>query len=139
VLYAGGAVGTWVGGKMAARWGRLPTMRVSYAASAVALAGVAFVPGPAMLAFVALASLALYAPFSLHITLGQDYLPRRIGTASGVTLGLAVSIGGAFAPALGAIAQATSIQATLGCLVVLPVLCAGLALRLREPRMAETL
>lgn len=138
VLYAGGAVGTWIGGKMAAGWGRLPTMRVSYAAAAVALAGVAFVPGPAMLAFVALASLALYAPFSLHITLGQDYLPTRIGTASGVTLGLAVSVGGAFAPALGAIAQATSIQVTLGCLTVLPVLCAALALRLREPTDALT-
>ncbi|WP_028923716.1 MFS transporter [Pseudonocardia acaciae] len=133
VLYAGGAVGTWLGGRMAATWGRLPTMRVSYAASAVALAGVAFVPGPALLAFVGLASLALYAPFSLHITLGQDYLPSRIGTASGVTLGLAVSVGGAFAPALGAIAQASSIQVMLGCLIVLPVLCAALALRLREP------
>jgi MFS transporter, FSR family, fosmidomycin resistance protein len=139
VLYAGGAVGTWIGGKAAARWGRLPTMRVAYAVSAVALAGVAFVPGPAMLAFVALVSLALYVPFSLHITLGQDYLPTRVGTASGVTLGLAASVGGGFAPALGAIAQATSIQATLGCLIVLPMLCAGLALRLREPTRAEAL
>ncbi|MBB6378925.1 FSR family fosmidomycin resistance protein-like MFS transporter [Pseudonocardia eucalypti] len=134
VLYASGAVGTWLGGKLAARFGRLPVMRVSYAVSALALAGVAFVPGPALLAFVALAALSSYAPFSLHITLGQDYLPSRIGTASGVTLGLAVSVGGMFAPALGALAGATSLQTTLACLIVLPVLGALLALRLRDPR-----
>lgn len=133
VLYSGGAVGTVLGGRCAARWGRLRTLRVAYLASSVALAGVAFVPGPAVLVFVAAASLGLYVPFSLHITLGQDYLPARMGTASGVTLGLAASVGGAFAPALGAIARASSLQVTLSCLVVLPVLAALFGWRLREP------
>ncbi|HEY4004764.1 MAG TPA: MFS transporter [Pseudonocardia sp.] len=133
VLYSGGAVGTVLGGRCAARCGRLRTLRVAYLASAVALAGVVFVPGPAVLVFVAAASLGLYVPFSLHITLGQDYLPTRMGTASGVTLGLAASVGGAFAPALGAIAQASSLRVTLGCLIVLPVLAALLGWRLREP------
>jgi hypothetical protein len=57
--------------------------------------------------FVALTSAGLYVPFSLHITLGQDLLPRRVGTASGVALGLTVSVGGIAAPALGALADAT--------------------------------
>jgi len=133
VLYAGGAVGTVLGGRCAVRWGRLRTLRVAYLASSIALAGVAFVPGPAVLVFVAAASLALYVPFSLHITLGQDYLPTRMGTASGVTLGLAASVGGAFTPALGLIAQASSLQVTLGCLVPLPAVAWLLARRLREP------
>jgi FSR family fosmidomycin resistance protein-like MFS transporter len=90
-----------------------------------------------MYLFVALTSVGLYVPFSLHITLGQDYLPRRIGTASGVTLGLAVSVGGVFAPALAALAEATSLQVTLGCLVVLPAIACALAHRLREPRPME--
>ena len=51
------------------------------------------IPGPLAWAFIALASIVLYVPFSLHVTLGQDYLPRHMGTASGVTLGLAVSVG----------------------------------------------
>ncbi|WP_433277217.1 hypothetical protein ACQPZA_36990 [Pseudonocardia xinjiangensis] len=50
-------------------------------------------------------------PFSLHITLGQDYLPRHVGTASGVTLGLTVSIGDLASPAIGALANITSLQA----------------------------
>jgi FSR family fosmidomycin resistance protein-like MFS transporter len=35
------------------------------------------------------------------VVLGQEYLPRRVGMASGVTLGLAVSVGGMCAPLLG--------------------------------------
>ncbi|WP_258038597.1 MFS transporter, partial [Streptomyces sp. SM12] len=93
-LYLGGAVGTVVGGRLAGRWGRLAVVRWSYALTVPAVAGVVLVPGPAIYLCVALASAGLYVPFSLHLTLAQDYLPGRIGTASGVTLGLTVSVGG---------------------------------------------
>jgi FSR family fosmidomycin resistance protein-like MFS transporter len=68
------------------------------------------------------------------VTLGQDYLPTRIGTSSGVTLGLAISVGGLVAPGLGALADATSLRVSI--LVLLAFLPAGLAiaLRLRDPR-----
>jgi len=133
VLYTGGAIGTVLGGRLAVRWGRLPTLRVAYLVAALAMVGVVAVPGPAVLVCIGMVALALYVPFSLHITLGQDYLPNRIGTASGVTLGLAASVGGLFAPALGALAESTSLRFTLGCLAVLPVLAALLARRLHEP------
>jgi MFS transporter, FSR family, fosmidomycin resistance protein len=136
VLYAGGAVGTVLGGRLAGRFGRLPTLRVAYLVAAPAMLGVALLPGVALIVCVGLVSLALYVPFSLHITLGQDYLPNRIGTASGVTLGLAASVGGLFAPALGALAQATSLRLTLGLLAALPVVATLLARRLREPARA---
>ncbi|EFD64856.1 membrane efflux protein, partial [Streptomyces lividans TK24] len=90
VLYLGGAVGTVAGGRLADRYGRLRVVRRSYVLTVLAVAGVVLVPGPPVYLFVALTSAGLYVPFSLHITLGQDYLPRRVGTASGVTLGLAV-------------------------------------------------
>jgi FSR family fosmidomycin resistance protein-like MFS transporter len=84
-LFGGGVIGTVLGGRFATRWGRLPTMRWAYASTALTLAGVALVPGPALLGFVVLTAVGLSVPFSLHITLGQDYLPSRVGTASGVT------------------------------------------------------
>jgi FSR family fosmidomycin resistance protein-like MFS transporter len=59
---------------------------------------------------IALTGFALNQSFSLTVTLGQDYLPTRIGTSSGVTLGLAISIGGLVTPALGALADATSLH-----------------------------
>ncbi|GAA3465584.1 MFS transporter [Nonomuraea roseola] len=133
VLYLGGAVGTVAGGRLATRFGRLPVVRWSYALTVLAVAGVVFAPGPSFHLFAALASAGLYVPFSLHITLGQDYLPRRVGTASGVTLGLAVSVGGLASPLVGAVADATSLQAALAPLIALPALGWLLLRTLREP------
>ncbi|CAL9654817.1 hypothetical protein SUDANB145_06734 [Streptomyces sp. enrichment culture] len=62
----------------------------------------------------------------------MDFLPRRTGTASGVTLGLTVSAGGLAAPALGAPADAASSRTALLPLIALPA--GRLLLRgLREP------
>ncbi|MEU9336440.1 MFS transporter [Streptomyces sp. NPDC048290] len=133
VLYAGGALGTVVGGRLADRYGRLVVVRHSYAVTAVAVAGLLLVPGPAVFFFTALVSAGLYVPFALHVTLGQDCLPRHMGTASGVTLGLAVSVGGLAAPALGALADTTSLRTALVPLVVLPVVAWMLVRGLKEP------
>jgi FSR family fosmidomycin resistance protein-like MFS transporter len=139
VLYAGGAVGTVLGGRLADRYGRLTVVRGAYALTVLAVAGVVLVPGPAVYLFVALTSAGLYVPFSLHVTLGQDYLPGRVGTASGVTLGLTVSVGGLAAPALGALADATSLRTALLPLIVLPALGALLLHGLRDPAPEERL
>ncbi|SFE90617.1 MFS transporter, FSR family, fosmidomycin resistance protein [Actinacidiphila alni] len=108
-------------------------VRRSYVVSAVAVAGVLLVPGPALYLFVALTSAGLYVPFSLQVTLGQDYLPSRVGTASGVTLGLAVSVGGVATPLFGALADATSLRVALLPLIALPVIGWFFTRPLREP------
>jgi FSR family fosmidomycin resistance protein-like MFS transporter len=79
-----------------------------------------------------------FMPFSVFVVLGQDYLPNRIGTASGVTVGLAVSVGGLFTPVFGWIADATSLHTTLWLLVALPVLALALSARLRAPARTGT-
>ncbi|MFC4496822.1 MFS transporter [Streptomyces ovatisporus] len=135
VLYLGGAVGTVAGGKLAHRFGRVRVVQWSYTLTVLAVAGVVLVPGPSVLVFVALASAGLYVPFSLHITLGQDYLPRRVGTAGGVTLGLTVSVGGLASPFIGAVADATSLQTALAPLIALPALGRFLLRGLNEPGM----
>ncbi len=105
------------------------TLRVAYAVAVPSVAGIPFAPGPLVYVFVAATAVALYVPFSLHVTLGQDYLPRRVGTASGVTLGLAVSIGGVASPLVGALAEATSLRWALASLVSMPVACWVLSTR----------
>lgn len=135
VLYLGGAVGTVVGGRLATRYGRVPVVQWSYALTVLAVAGVVLVPGPPLYLFVALTSAGLYVPFSLHVTLGQDYLPRRMGTAGGVTLGLTVSIGGIASPVIGALADATSLQTALAPLIALPALGWLLLRTLDEPEV----
>nr|BFE59400.1 MFS transporter [Dactylosporangium thailandense] len=133
LLYLGGAVGTVLGSRLANRWSRVAVLRWSYLTVAVAVAGVVVVPGPCFFVFVALASAGLYVPFSLQITLAQDYLPSRVGTASGVTLGLAVSVGGVASPLIGTVADRSSLQAALAPLIVLPVASWLVARTLREP------
>ncbi|MDJ0463772.1 MFS transporter [Streptomyces sp. H27-C3] len=137
VLYAGGAAGTVLGGSLANRWDRVTVVRGSYLVSVVAVAGVVFVPGPALFAFVALTSAGLYVPFSLQVTLGQDYLPNRVGTASGITLGLTVSVGGLATPLIGGIADATSLQTALTPLILMPVLACLLFRMLPEPAVPK--
>lgn len=133
VLFAGGAAGTVLGGRSAVRWGRVRTMRLAYAAAIPAVAGVVLAPGPFAYVFIAASSIALYAPFSLHVTLGQDFLPRRVGTAGGVTLGLAVSVGGLASPVVGAIAEAATLRTALACLIVFAVLAWLLSRTIEEP------
>ncbi|MFH8462748.1 MFS transporter [Streptomyces sp. NPDC017991] len=133
VLYLGGAVGSVVGGNLANRWDRVAVARWAYLSTIPALAGTLFVPGPAFYLFVALTSIGLYVPFSLHVTLGQDYLPTRVGTASGITLGLTVSVGGLVTPLIGTVADATSLRTALSPLILLPALSWLLFRGLPEP------
>ncbi|MET8585850.1 MFS transporter [Streptomyces collinus] len=138
VLYLGGAIGSVLGGSLAARWDRVTVARRSYLITAAAVAGVVWVPGPAVYLFIALTSAGLYVPFSLQLTLGQDYLPSRVGTASGITLGLTVSIGGLASPAIGRLADATSLRTALAPLVVMPVMSWLLLRTLPEPGVPRT-
>ncbi|MEU3844996.1 MFS transporter [Streptomyces sp. NPDC028635] len=133
VLYLGGAAGSVLGGKLAGRWDRVTVSRWSYLLSVGAVAGVVLARGPVLFGFVALTSIGLYVPFSLQVTLGQDYLPSRIGTASGITLGLTVSVGGLVSPLVGALADATSLRTALTPLILMPALSWLLLRTLPEP------
>ncbi|MFD4404958.1 MFS transporter [Nocardia sp. NPDC058499] len=133
MLYSGGVIGSALGGSLAARWDRVTVARWSYLFAAGTIAGVVWAPGPGVHLFVAATSVALYVPFSLQVTLGQDYLPSRAGTAAGVTLGLSVSVGGLVSPALGHLADTTSLQIALLPLIVMPLLSGLLFCSLRDP------
>jgi len=134
VLYLGGAFGTILGGFLASRWQRVSIVRWAYVLSIFSVAGTVFAPGPLIYVFIALTSAGLYVPFALNVTLGQDYLPGRLGTASGVTLGLTVSIGGIASPFIGALADVTSLEVALTPLIALPGIGWLFLRTLREPK-----
>jgi FSR family fosmidomycin resistance protein-like MFS transporter len=134
VFYIGGAFGTAIGGYLARRWPRTTVLRWAYLVAVPVVAGMLLVPGPVAWIFIAAASIVLYVPFSLHVTLGQDYLPRHMGTASGVTLGLAVSVGGLASPAIGALADRVGLEQALLPLIVLPAIAWLVLLGVKDPR-----
>jgi MFS transporter, FSR family, fosmidomycin resistance protein len=129
-----GAVGTLAGGWLADRWGRVPAIRLGYAVTVPGLVLLVAAPSwPIALAAAVLLGVGLYLPFSVQTTLGQELLPNRVGTASGVTLGLAVSAGGAVTPLFGVLADAHGLGWSVAALIPLPLLALLVSLRLPGP------
>lgn len=131
-----GVVSNFAGGLLSDRFGYLRIIRLSY----LLLIPVTVLFAMASNRYAAFALLlplgfALYAPFSSMVVLGQKYLARNIGFASGVTLGLATSMGGLVAPALGGIADLyglpRAIQSMSG-VAVLGAVCAFLLVAARS-------
>ena len=134
---AAGAVGTLVGGWLADRFGRLRIVRAGYLLAAVSTVAIVIAPSPAVvIVATAVLGTSLFLPFAAQITLSHSYLPNRIGVASGVTLGLTLSLGGLVSPLLGSIADQSSVQTVF--LIVAGLLVAGFALSfvLRERQAA---
>jgi FSR family fosmidomycin resistance protein-like MFS transporter len=99
-------IGTLLGGWLADRFGRREVLRIGFTGGTVLLA-LFLSTSDRTWAMALLVPLAvfLFLPTSVLVVLGQEYLPNRVGLASGVTLGLAVSVGGMCAPLLGRIAD----------------------------------
>lgn len=134
VFIGSGVIGTLSGGWLADHWQRVGVLRLGYGLAAVALLLLAAAPDVAVLFAVAfVAGIVLFAPFAVQVTLGQDFLPNRIGVASGVTLGLATSAGGVAAPLFGLLADTYGLPAALGTIAVFPAVSCALTFLLRDP------
>jgi FSR family fosmidomycin resistance protein-like MFS transporter len=70
--------------------------------------------------------------------LSQLYLPRHVGVASGLAVGLGM-VGGAAAVALGALADAVDLEAALYACAAAPAIGVVLALMLPAPRRTARL
>jgi MFS transporter, FSR family, fosmidomycin resistance protein len=127
-MLVAGAAGTYFGGRVVDRLGRR-RMVVGFAAVLVPVL-VAFVLAPSSLTagiLVALAGFVIIATFSITVVMGQEYLPSQLGLASGVTLGLAIGVGGIAAAAMGALADAYGLRTVMWVIVALTVPMLALA------------
>ena len=142
IMLGMGAVGTLVGGGLVDRWGARPVLLGTMALLLPLLLALPLVGAAAATVLLGLVGFVTIASFSITIVLGQAYLRSRPGLASGVTLGLAIGLGGVAATAFGAIADAFGLPAVLWTVAALPVPAILLALSLpgvpaaRHPRLA---
>jgi FSR family fosmidomycin resistance protein-like MFS transporter len=127
------ATGVITGGRLGDRVDRRKLIMISMGAAASLLVVVALATGAGAtlvetaLLFIALGFLMQLSQ-SVTIVLGQDYLPTRIGTASGVTLGLAISMGGFAMPFLGRLADThglTPVLYAIGCFALAALVAAS--------------
>ncbi len=106
------ALGTLVGGFFADRFGRVRMIVLGYALATASAVGYVFASGEiTAIVLAGVLGWALFLPFALHVTLSHAYLPRHLGTASGVTLGMATALGGLLTPLLGVLADHANPQA----------------------------
>jgi FSR family fosmidomycin resistance protein-like MFS transporter len=114
-----GIFGTIAGGPLADTYGRRAVLLASTAATTVLVAAFVAVSAGGTLplwiafAFAGAIGFAIVSSQASFIVLGQEYLPNRIGVATGVTMGLAVSVGGIFSPIFGRIGDTHGIAASI--------------------------
>ena len=120
-MLVAGAIGTLVGGRLVDRIGRRAVLVGSIAVQIPLL--IAFVISSSVVAGALLAAIgfATIMSFSVTVIMGQEYLPRRLGLASGVTLGAAIGLGGVAAALLGMLADAAGLSAVMWTIAVLPI------------------
>jgi FSR family fosmidomycin resistance protein-like MFS transporter len=135
VFFTAGVVGNLLGGRIADRVGFRAAILVEFALLSLLLPVFAF-SGDATWGIVLLVPIGLmiFAPVGPMVVLGQNYLPNRVGFASGVTLGLAFSFGGITMPLFGWIADRHGLHAAIMALAFLPIVCTGLSALLGKPK-----
>jgi FSR family fosmidomycin resistance protein-like MFS transporter len=130
-MLVAGAIGTLIGGRLVDRIGRRAVFVGSTAAQVPLLLAFMLAPG-GVLAGVLLAAIGFVTvmSFSVSVVMGQEYLPSRLGVASGVTLGLAIGIGGIAAAVLGAVADRAGLADVMWAIALMPLASVALALTL---------
>ncbi len=135
IMFGAGVAGTLWGGRLADRYGHRRAVLVGYAALIPLL--ILFVQvrdvfiATALLVPIGIVLLSTYSPL---VVMGQRFLPNQVGLASGITLGVAISIGGIVAPLLGHVADGYGLPSALGVLTFLSVPAVLLTLMLPKPQ-----
>jgi len=138
MLFAGG-VGALLMGPLADRIGRRPVLLGSVVLTSpltYVFLAVGGVPGTVALAFV---GASVVGTFGITMVMSQEYLPRHIGMASGLSIGMSVGLGGIGAVALGRLADATSLRTALYAAAAAPLFAIVLAAMLPSSRRERAL
>lgn len=140
IFLGGAAVGTLTSGWLADRIGRRAIIIGAMALVAALMPLFIVSTGVIGISFTgAVIGAALFGSMTAAVVLGQEYLPSRIGAASGMTLGVTISLGGLGVTVLGALADAHGLTAVMYTIGGLVVVAGVLAATLPAPRAAAAL
>ena len=128
-LFAG-ALGTLAGGPLADRFGRRPVLLWSLVASAPLILVYVLVGGVLGGTALVLAGATVIGTFGVTLVMSQEYMPGRVGMASGLSIGLSIGLGGVAAVLVGAIADAVDLHVALVACAVGPAVGVPLTLLL---------
>lgn len=136
-MLVAGAAGTFFGGRVVDRLGRRRLVVGSMTLSVPLLVALVLAPEPLTAGLLtALVGFVIIATFSITVVMSQEYLPSRLGLASGVSLGLAIGVGGIAAALMGVVADAHGLRTVMWLIVAIAVPMALLARTLPVTRAA---
>ena len=133
VMLLAGAVGTLLLGPVADRIGLRPTLVATQALLSPLILVFIYIGGIAGMLALMLVGVCVVGTFGVTMVLSQLYLPRHVGMASGLSVGLAMGVGGVAAVVLGAVADAVDLRTALTLCAVAPALGVVFCLRLPAP------
>ena len=135
MYFAMGVVLTYMGGALSDKLGFLKTVRLGNLIFLPSVLVFIFVPNiwgffGAMIPM-AFGVFSQYGPITV---LGQKYLAKNAGFASGITLGLGITLGGLVAPYVGHLADIYDVQTALMTLIPVGLMGLLMSLWLKEPK-----
>ncbi|PWA13476.1 MFS transporter [Pueribacillus theae] len=122
IFMIAGVIGTFSGGPLADRFGKRNIILLSL----IGAAPIAFILPHVSLIFVAplvfLIGFIITSSFSVSVVYAQELLPKKVGMASGLTVGLAFGMGAIGAVFFGTLADLTSMKFVMIFVSLLPLL-----------------
>jgi FSR family fosmidomycin resistance protein-like MFS transporter len=121
-LFAG-AFGTLIGGRLADRFGRRVVLFGSFVLAPPLIVTYVVVGGAVGALALTLAGAAIIGTFGVSLVMSQEYMPGRVGMASGLSIGMAIGLGGVAALTLGALADVVDLETAVLCTAAGPAVC----------------
>jgi FSR family fosmidomycin resistance protein-like MFS transporter len=134
LMLFGGAVGTFCAGPLADRYGHKLVLAGSLAFTPALIVTFVLTSGAIAVVAVTLAGASIVSGFALTTYMGQEYLPSKIATAAGMTVGLTMGLGGVAAVLLGVVADSVNLRDALLLTAAAPAAGALVALLLPRER-----
>ncbi len=135
MYFAMGAVLTYMGGALSDKLGFLKTVRLGNLIFLPSVLVFIFVPNIwGFFGAVIPMAFGVFSQYGPITVLGQKYLAKNAGFASGVTLGLGITLGGLAAPYIGHLADIYDVQTALMTLIPVGLMGLLMSLWLKEPK-----